>query len=324
MLKNLSTSSFNRLPYAFLVAILIICSVEYVLESKLDGLLSNHEVDTLLHDLNSKKYHADYLLIGDSVGRQLSMQYSQDSRFAMLATNQAIEITGQYFLIKRYMEENPPPRAVIFTSQPFIEFKNLNQVYTENFVLRTFDKFSEISEVFKAKYDVTYLSKMITYKALFSYKYRLRLQEKIIGYTNANIYTGTEQNSSSAKYNYKVSLIKIIKNYKESLNANSSELHFRDLVDFLYSNGVDFYYIPVPIEKQAKKSYKMKQHNDLFKGLFPSIKQSYSNTTFYDEYIEYPRNMFADHTHYNKVGLLPAKSYMSNKVDAIVGLYENQ
>jgi hypothetical protein len=313
--RNLSIFSFKKLPAAFLLALLLIGGLEYSGFQKFDGKFFSHEVDRLLYRLKTEEYHADYLLAGDSVGLQLSRKYSEDPRFAVLATNQAIEMTGQYFLIKRYMEKNPLPRAVIFTSLPFLEFRNLNQVYTENFVLRTFTQIDEILEVFLAKYDLTMFSKMVTYKMLFSYKYRLQLQEMIVGYTNANKYSGVNIKTPPAKYK-KFSFVRIFKKIKDS-TSNAATIHFNRLVSYLNSNNIDFYYIPVPVMKQRNKS-KFKQYGRIFQGYLSEITKKYPNVKYFDEYNEYPEEMFVDQVHYNGSGLERAQYYMDVKIDSIL------
>ncbi|MCI5211276.1 MAG: hypothetical protein D3910_21390 [Candidatus Electrothrix sp. ATG2] len=118
MPMNSFISSFKKFPYAFLLAVIVIGCCEYAVSKKFGGVFWSHEVDFVVQHLKVMPYNAEYVLIGDSVGLQLSQQYQGNPRFAVLATNQAIETTGQYFLIRRFLEKNPSPKAVIFTALP--------------------------------------------------------------------------------------------------------------------------------------------------------------------------------------------------------------
>ncbi|WLE95683.1 MAG: hypothetical protein QTN59_13465 [Candidatus Electrothrix communis] len=313
---NSFISNFKRIPYAFCLAIIIVGCCEYVVSQKFDGVFWSHEVDQQVQKIKTTRYNAGYVLIGDSVGLQLSQQYWNDSRFALLATNQAIETTGQYFLIRRFLEKNSPPKAVIFTALPFID-RNLNQAVTENFVLRVFTNFREIYEVFLAKYDLTMIFKMVTYKMLFSYKHKLQLQKKILGYTNANMYSGVDQKASLFKYN-EHSLLKMYKKIKQK-RTNSSFVHFEKLASLLRDKGVDFYYIPAPI--QHKNKYAKGEYKKMFSGFIPEMKEKHGNVFFVENYEEYPGNLFRDFVHFNEEGLVPAYKFMKGKVDSITERY---
>lgn len=105
MRRILSIFSSEKMPKAFLCALLVIAAVETVSHFTFAKRYSHHEVDTVLREIAAKTYDADYLLIGDSVGRQLLDQYSEDPQFAFLATNSAIETTGQLFITRRYLEK---------------------------------------------------------------------------------------------------------------------------------------------------------------------------------------------------------------------------
>lgn len=317
MLKSLFTSSSKVIPYAFFLAVLFVCITEYAAYKKYDAEFFSHEVDRVLYRLKENKFDADFILIGDSVGLQLARQYSRDPEFTVLATNQATEMTGQYFLIKRYIEKNPAPKAVIFASRPFLDY-NLEQVYTENFVLRTFTRFSEILSVFLAKHDFSMIAKMTVYKILFSYKHRLRIQKKIIGFTNADIYLGVDIESQGIDYS-RYSFLQILDKMKKTENV--ALYHFKDLVSFLNKKNVDFYYIPIPIEEQKEGSSLIRNYNELFFDYFPSIKKKYPHFHYLDEITEYPKKLFVDHVHFNEAGLTLANPYMSRVVDSVINNY---
>ncbi|WP_339135050.1 MAG: hypothetical protein WGN25_16930 [Candidatus Electrothrix sp. GW3-4] len=319
MPMNSSIFNFKRIPSAFILALLFIVCCEYGVAKKFGGLFSSHEVDQLVQQLKTTRYDVGYVLIGDSVGLQLSSQYYPDSRFAVLATNQAIEMTGQYFLIQRFLERNPPPKAVIFTGLPFID-RDLNQAVTENFVLRVFTEWREIYEVFLAKYDLTMMAKTITYKVLFSYKHKLQMQKKILGYTNADMYSGLDQESAAFTYN-KYSLLKVYRKMKQR-GTNSSVFHLGKLLALLQEKGIDFYYIPAPA--QQKNNYAQGEYKKMFSDFFPELERKYSNFLWGKEYKKYPANLFRDFVHFNEEGLVLANKVMKEQVYSIMRRYALQ
>lgn len=296
---------------------LVIGCLEYFGAMNFPGKFFNHEVDHLLYRLDSGTYPADYLLIGDSVGLQLFRQFERDRHFKLFASNQAIEMTGQYFLVQRYLEQNPEPKAVIFASRPF-QNNNLIQVYTENFVFRTFTRPHEILEIFRIKRNPAIFCKMVAYALLPSFKYRLKLQSKLVNFTNADVYTGLDglpQDGGIGRF----SLLKI---FREKIRTGkTSPEHFKALAGLLHEKDIDFFYIPMPVEKQKKGSYLLKQYDELFREFFPGISEENNRFHYFNEVREYPAEMFVDHVHFNDRGLPVAEKYVNNKVKQLMSSY---
>ena len=192
MPKTSSTSGFRLFSSAVLWALIVILISEAVLARTLPQRYFSHEVDQILYDLEHKKYNAEFLLLGDSVGGQIWRAAIKDDgrqhMFAVLPSNAAIEMTGQYYLVQRYLKRNKKPKAVIFLGRNFLS-RDLNQVYTENFVQRCFLNFREIAEITSHK-GVEFGLVMLVYKCLPSYRYRLHLQKRLAGFANSNVGTG--------------------------------------------------------------------------------------------------------------------------------------
>lgn len=312
MPMNLFIFNFNKkTPWAFFLCLCMILCSEYFIKDKLDGHLMNHEVDWMLYYLDKTKYHADYLVIGDSVGLQLAKEYYQNPKFAVLATNKAIEPTGQYFLVKRYLKRNPPPKVIIFIARPFLD-NNLDQVYTENFILRTFTNVDEIFEVFKTKTDLTSFFKMIAYKILFTYKFKLKLQEKIVGFTNADIYSGVDIKNSRTLYHNR-SLVRIIDKIKK--RKNISFQYTDKLLELLNKRKILFYYIPAPIPEND--TYAKNEYDRLFLMYNEKLSRKYRYSYFFKKYEKYKKSLFVDGVHLNKEGMIPAKKFVKQKISFI-------
>jgi hypothetical protein len=310
---NLFTFNFSRkTPWAFLFSLVLIFGTEYVVGHQFEQDLLTHEVDWTLYSLNKTSYHADYLLLGDSVGLQLSKAYYQDPKYVVLATNKAIEPTGQYFIIQRYLAKNPVPKAVIFIARPFLD-NNLDQVYTENFVLRTFTHWNEIYEIFTTKQDLTILAKMLAYKIFSTYKYKLRLQEKMLGSTNANIYSGIDTTSQQVKY-HNYSFIDFFDRVKDSMQENASLRYLKKILFLLQQKKIEFYYIPAPIS--AKDTYAKKRYRSLLSKLHKITKDD-QGAFFFKKYKTYPASLFVDGVHLDEQGMVLAKKFIANKLTFI-------
>jgi hypothetical protein len=308
-------SNFKRLPLAFLLALVTILGIERYVATRVTPNYFNHEVDHLLRLLDVRRFKADYLLIGDSVALQLYRQFQKDPRFDDLAANQAIETTGHYFLVRRYLEKNPPPKAVIFTGLPF-HFRDLRQVYTENFVLRTFTHIQEIMDIFQARLDPAMAAKMIAYKTSPSYKFRLKLQQDLVNFSNSDVYSGVDVAVKPAK----LGSFSVLSVLSEGLPRETTGMaHFRELLAYLEGKGIDIYYIPAPVPVQDRNKHHAHVREELISSILPQLKDEYANFHYYSELVEFDQKWFVDGVHFTPEGLFLGEEYLRKRVEAIVG-----
>lgn len=81
---------------------------------------------------------AKILIIGDSVGQQLFSNYIYNDTICSLASNQAISLAGQYFLLNNFLSDNTEVKKVVLIYTPF-DFKNdLIQKYAFGYFLKPF------------------------------------------------------------------------------------------------------------------------------------------------------------------------------------------
>ena len=122
--------------------------------ARLPANASYHEVDELLYRLGRDHFDADGVILGNSVAYQVfnHPSFLERTNIAMLATNEAIGMTGQYFVMKRYLERNRPPRAVILITHPSLK-GSLSNVTADNYLCRTFTRPREILDVLLLKRD---------------------------------------------------------------------------------------------------------------------------------------------------------------------------
>jgi hypothetical protein len=295
------------------LTVALICGIEALFSVLLPPRFFSHEVDSVLHAIDTRLFTADYLLLGDSVGRQLLLKYQDDQRFSMLATNAAVEMTGQYFLLRRFLEHHRPPRAVLFAGLPSHIERNLEQPYTENYVLRTFNDFEEIAELFLATKNVTQAVKALVYRLFPSYKYRLHLQKQLLGGTNADIYTGVLTTGSEAKAKpYTVEGF-----WRRFQGRNVSLRHFRAMVELLTVQGIPFYYIPVPIRQDGPNRELAAKYGLLF-DLLAGWKREGMNVHYYADITALPGNLFQDTVHFTPTGLQAAAPYVDGLIERSV------
>ena len=308
-------SNFKRLPLAFLLALWAIIGIERYVGSRITPDFFNHEVDHLLRLLDTRRFKADYLLIGDSVALQLYRQFQKDPRFDDLATNQAVETTGHYFLVRRYLEKNPPPKIVIFTGLPF-HFRDLRQVYTENFVLRTFTNTQEIIDVYQARLNPAMTAKMIAYKVSPSYKFRLKLQEELVDFSNSDVYSGVDFAIKPAKLGSH-SVLNILSD--KFPREKTGVTHFRELLAYLEGKGIDLYYVPVPVQMQDRINQHAIDHEELISKILPQLQEEFANFHYSSELVEFDRKWFVDGVHFTPEGLFLGEEYLRKKLEPIVG-----
>ncbi len=314
-----TSSIFNSktLPLAFFLTLLAIIVFETVPYRFWSQRLFHHEVDQLLYEIEHKKYDADIVLIGDSVGRQITTKLLSDQAmaarfpgmtFSNLTTNQAIEITGQYYLIQRYLKRNKKPTAILFIGLNPLG-QNLDQIFTENFVKRCFTNFHEIAEIALHK-GIGFAFDMFMYKFFPSYRYRLRLQNKILRFHN-NAYTGqewalqanSEEKNESSPAAFSTSAL--------------SNIYFVRLVDLLSREGISFYFLPAPLKKSTYEHENAKKRITFMKDFFHALEKTYPNFHFIDEIEVYPDTFFLDHVHLNEKSLVGAASRTQEKFSEI-------
>lgn len=87
---------------------------------------------------SKKKNASKKLLLGDSVGRQLFDNKTNNKNINSLACNQAIGIIGQYFLLNNYLKTGNDIDTLFMVFTPLSFGNNLDQIYTYHYFLKPF------------------------------------------------------------------------------------------------------------------------------------------------------------------------------------------
>ena len=289
----------GKIPFAMLLAFLAVVTIEIIQQARLPATAFYHEVDSRLYHLQTQRIDAEYMLLGDSAGGQLfrNTPYLQNEKYAMLATNQAVTMTGQYFITKRYLQRNKMPRAVILLTSTYFH-SHLDHNLSDNYIQRTFTNFSEIFEIFLLMKDPVFTSKMLAYRLLPSFKYRLFLQKSWAGFTNAETYTGVAyDNKYSGSTPY--SLLRTLRSYIEIKNIPRH--HFRSLLAMLDLSKIPLFFLVPAINEHSMKRHE--EYRNLCGGLFPELQKTYHNFHFDNDAHILQAKYYVDGSHFNDEGL---------------------
>jgi hypothetical protein len=273
--------------------------MEGVLASRLPKKYFSHEVDILLHEIDHRRYDARYVFIGDSLGGQLLEGYKGSRDHAVLATNFAIEMAGQYFITRRYLGRNKKPDAIIFVGlNPF--GKNLDNIGIENYVQRVFLRPGEILDMISHKGPRFGLICLL-HKLFPSYRYRLHLQRRIAGFTNADGYSGllhSVKKDLAAQAGY-FSEKMVLYDGKPSISGE----YFYKLLKLLQDRSIDFHFVGGPLsEFLGSKEAVKASYRHMFSD-FERMRKEFSRFSYDEDYAVLPTQYFkADRVHGTDIG----------------------
>ncbi len=297
------------------MAVAIIIVIEVMLNPYLSHHFFSHEVDRTLEYLNRSDMNQPVVTIGDSVGRGIFNGWKFDNgSVAQLACNQATETAGQYFFLKRFLEKNEAPGAIISCDRTPL-LGNLSQNLTENYVQRCFTKWSEIFDLMKVKMDPVFTLKMIAYKFFPTFKYRLHLQRLISGFTNSDIYSGITPSDPASTSNY--GLINLLEKLKERFQPKSiSRYFFRKMAAELEEKNIPLYYLPPPARVDNKDNQKLIQNS--IRNI-EKLSHEFKNIhVIKNQYKVMASTYFGDEVHLNPKGLALYRPLAKPKIESII------
>jgi hypothetical protein len=215
----------------------------------------------------------------------------------MLATNQAIEMTGHFYLLRRYLQHAAePPRAIVFLGHPPLG-RNLDQVWTENYVQRSFLDWNEIAEIAAVKRNLVFTSKMIAYRLLATFRARRYLQIALTQSTNMAVDTRPpDYNAHQSRHG----LMDLLGSWIASFRTKDISDHYFDRLLALGDRiGADIYYIPAP-QSEARDVAARARSNEYFEAL---ARRTPNFHYVADLYRVYPEEHFGDGVHLNMKAL---------------------
>lgn len=315
-LKTIAAALFTQLrSNALWLTLAGIVTIELLAHPYLFNNFFSHEVDKLLHTLKTQKFDVPVVTIGDSVGHGIFSGWDfAQGKIANLACNQATETAGQYFFLKRYLEKNRMPRAVISCDRTPLE-GNLQQNLTENYIQRCFTYWSEILELALIKRDPEFTVKMIAYKMLSTYTYRLHLQKIILGTTNSNIYSGIS--SGGATSAPPKGIFAVLNDVLEhSREENISAVFHKKIARMLASDNVPLYYVPPPSRLDNGDTDRLIQSSTTrLQNLTDNLPNLH---VLSKEYRRLPNEYFGDDVHLNATGLTAYRPLLQTPIKELI------
>lgn len=300
---------------AALAALAMIVVIELLLHPYLTHNFISHEVDWTLRHLETNNENQPVVILGDSVGHGIFGGWKfHNGNVASLACNQATETAGQYFFLKRFLENNSAPGVVVSCDRTPLS-GNLNQNLTENYIQRCFTRWSEIFELMTVKMDPVFTVKMLAYKFFSTLRYRLHLQKKIIGFTNSDIYSGVTKQTIFSQSNY--GLIKVISNFIESFRQESISHHFlKKMICELDTMNVPILYLPPPSRLDKEEVHRLIQSSE---NQMEELSKKHSNLSILsDQYHRLPEKYFSDDVHLNQKGLDAYRPLLQQTIEEII------
>lgn len=300
---------------ASFVTIILIVAIEVSVHGILSEKFISHEVDWTLRHLQSTKNNEPVVILGDSVGYGIFGGWNfRSGKIASLACNQATETAGQYFFLKRFLENNKAPGAVVICDRtPFAG--NLNQIFTENYVQRCYTRWSEIVSLMFVKLDPVFTIKMITYKCLSTLKYRLQLQREFTGFTNSDANPGIPKNYGSDQSRY--GIIDVMSKIQHRLQKETiAEHYFKKILAEMGRIDVPLYYIPPPSRLNINANHRLAQSAII---RVEELQKEYKNLSLIKEfYQQLSEGYFSDAVHLNGAGIELFRSAMQPTMEKII------
>ncbi len=301
---------------------LLVCavSVETAARSCLSPRFFSHEMDELLWKLEHESCDKPVVMLGDSVGRQISlaMRGRGDTYFAPLATSAAVETAGQYFVFLRYLEHNrKPDRVILFMRNPLDG--DLRKVCTENYVQRCFTRWREIGSLTWQARDPAFGLRMLSYR-LASAKYRLHLQRTIPFLPVKDSFEGIpedqllERKKSLRKQSLKQRLISLL---LPRSTETISEYYFLKLLDECRRRSIPLYFQPTPMrESKISTPEETLRRKALFSRM-GELAPDYPLFSYSDVVKSYPDRYFVDGIHIQQSKLSQVSEEYADLMDQI-------
>lgn len=301
-MRNPSSISSSRwLRSGLLWTVVAVAAIELVAGRVLPGRLFSHEVDEILYQLDTTPLAAERIALGNSVGRQLALAIAKEHPgfFEPMASNAAIETTGQYLLLRRYLERNPPPRAVVlFLDDPFNG--NLTLVFAENYIQRCFLRWREIGELGWMRGGPVFTALMVAYKALPTFRYRLHLQNRIPFLASDTVYLGMrpEELERSAAGEREGAWYRLWQRLTRRPGQSASALSLERMLRLCEVRGIALYLVPTPIRQSEADRRNARGGRGEINARLAALRAAYPCLHVLPEPRVYPDDWFRDGVHF--------------------------
>jgi hypothetical protein len=280
---------------------LAVAGLELWLGRALPGRFFRHEVDELLYQLDTRTYHARTLSLGNSVGRQLDRGIArlEPGFLEPMASNGSLETTGQYLLLRRYLERNPAPEnLVLLLDNPFAG--SLQLIYTENYIQRCFLRWREIAQLAWWRGSPVFTMSMIAYKLLPSFRYRMDLQLELPFLDVTKVYLDL-QNADRAQGGVGKPAGAFSRAWQRLVlgpEASISSVSFERMLALCQARGIRVYLVPTPMRESEFRRRSRGVGRSEINARLAALQQRYPCLRYLPDPRVYPDAMFPDTSHF--------------------------
>jgi hypothetical protein len=288
-MKNFLIKTFLYITLAIIGIQLI--SFLYIETDFLNGVLRyrGHQTYSAIKKSKSKSTKK-ILLLGDSVAKSL-FPNDEEGEINSLATNQAIGVPGNYFLLKNYLDAGNTIETLVIIYNPYSLKNNLNQKYSYHYFLKPF-----FNDEYVNYFTVNLLEQieMIPNKNyLLIPSIRATLWSPNFPQSK-NLITDEFGNSNNTKYSY--------------LSPLSIE-YLNKIKDLSIKNGFDIKLLPVPTSTNKKINFISFQKETEKTNLIEEFKFYLDNLNYIDP------KYFSDGIHLNNQEI---KNYYITKIRKLI------
>lgn len=280
--------------------VLAVMAIEFAMSRTLPHRYFRHEVDELLYALDHQTYHARTLSLGNSVGRQLDRGIAklEPGFLEPMSSNGSLETTGQYLILRRYLERNPQPEnLILWLDNPFAG--SLQLIYTENYIQRCFLKWREIGMLGWWKGNPSFTLNMIFYKLLPSYRYRMELQEELpfldVRRVHLDLQNAARNRTGLGKPEGAWS-----RGWAQWLRDGQSisSVALERMLALCQARGIRVYLVPTPMREREAHNRAMRLGRSEINARLAQLKERYPVLHYLPEARVYPDAMFPDTSHF--------------------------
>lgn len=303
MRNRSSISSFRWLRSGLLWTVLAVAAIEAGQGRFLPSRFFSHEVDEILFQIDTRHYQAEYLALGNSVGRQLASAIAgkDPGFFEPMASNASIETTGQYLLLRRYLERQPAPRGVVlFLDDPFNG--NLTLVFVENYIQRCFLRWREIGELAWLRGSPVFTALMVGYKAMPTFRYRLHLQNRIPFLASDTVYLGMrpEELERAGGGVQESAFYRLWQRLTRKPGQSASAVSLERMLRLCEARGIDVYLVPTPIRQGEAARRAARPERRAITDRLAALQRAYPRLHYLPEPRVYPDDWFRDGVHFKQ------------------------
>ena len=289
--------------------VLAVAGIEFGLGRVLPGRFFRHEVDELLHEVDTRRFDAKTLSLGNSVGRQLDRGIAklEPGFLEPLSSNGSLETSGQYLVLRRYLERNPQPEnLILWLDNPFAG--SLHLIFTENYIQRCFLRWREIALLGWWKGSPTFTANMVSFKLLPSYRYRMEIQE-LLPFLNAERVHLDMQNAlrNRAGIGKPEGAWDRWWSQWHRDGVSLSTVALERLLALCQERGIQVYLVPTPLREREARRRNQRLGRSEINAQLAELQQRYPVLHYLPEAWVFPNDMFPDAAHF-AIPLIPDRS----------------